>query len=81
MWFKFAVVAVKLSGPKKAAHVFLKRSYNGGAFEVGDAPLAAFCLPLGADSQTPKDRMAPEVSAQERAAAAAARDIQRTTPP
>ena len=61
MWFRFAVVAVKVAGPKKAAHVFLKRSYNGGAFEVSDASLGAFCLPLGADSQTPKDRMAQEV--------------------
>jgi hypothetical protein len=30
-------------------------------FTVSDASLAAFCFPLGAESQTPKDRMAPEV--------------------
>jgi hypothetical protein len=37
---------------------------SGGAFDVGDGPLAAFCLPLGPDAQTPKDRMAPEVGGQ-----------------
>jgi hypothetical protein len=59
---------------KKMSAVFLKRTFNaaatsrgpgadgaGGAFDVADAPLAAFCLPLGPDAQTPKDRMAPEV--------------------
>lgn len=63
MWFRFAVVAVRLTGPKKAAHVFLKCGYNGGDFQVSDASLGAFCLPLGAESQTPKDRMAQEVRA------------------
>jgi hypothetical protein len=67
MWFDFAVAGVR-PGVKKAAHVYLKRSFGGGGgargaspLEAADSSLAAFCFPLGADQQTPRDRMAPEV--------------------
>lgn len=61
MWLKTAVVGIK-PGPKaKGIEVFLHYSANQCPFTITDQSLAAFCFPLGADSQTPKDRMAPEV--------------------
>ena len=63
MWLKFAVCGIRASSKQqKTSTVFLKYAVNSdGGEEVNDASLAAFCLPLGPDSQTPKDRMAEEV--------------------
>jgi hypothetical protein len=60
MWFKLVVVGIK-AGPKPAAEVFCKYSSCERPFNVNDEALAAFCLPLGPESQTLKDRMAHEV--------------------
>jgi hypothetical protein len=60
MWFKLVVVGIK-AGPKPAAEVFCKYSSCERPFHVNDEALAAFCLPLGPESQTLKDRMAHEV--------------------
>lgn len=60
MWFKLVVVGLK-AAPKPAAEVFCKYSSCEHQFHVNDEALAAFCLPLGPESQTLKDRMAHEV--------------------
>jgi hypothetical protein len=63
MWLKFAVCGIRVGAKQqKTSTVFLKYAVNSdGGEEVNDASLAAFCLPLGPESQTPKDRMAEEV--------------------
>jgi hypothetical protein len=65
MWLRSAVATVQAPpGGKKAVSVSLKRAFHAGgagaAFAVADGALAAFCFPLGADAQAPRDRMAPE---------------------
>eukprot|EP00775_Hariotina_reticulata_P011069 gene11069-11225_t len=61
MWLKFVVCGVKLN-PKgsKAAHVFLNFDVNDCKYSISSQSLAAFCLPLGAEAQTPKERMSHE---------------------
>lgn len=61
MWLSFGVVAIKAKAKGNSSEVFLKHTVNDPPFEVNDHSLSAFCFPLGADSQTPKDRMAQEV--------------------
>lgn len=61
MWFKVIVCGIKAELKAKTADVFLKYRVNDCPFHVSDQSLAAFCLPLGPESQQPKDRMAHEV--------------------
>lgn len=62
MWFKFIVIGVKAGEKGKTAQAFLKYKGNESPFHVPDQQLAAFCLPLGPESQSQKERMSHEVS-------------------
>lgn len=61
MWFKFIVVGVKAVEKGRTAAVFLNYRGNESPFHVPDQQLAAFCLPLGPESQSQKERMSHEV--------------------
>lgn len=61
MWLRFGVVGLTVTPKAKHAIVYLKYNVNDAPAEVNDASLSSFCLPLGPESQTPKDRMAEEV--------------------
>jgi hypothetical protein len=61
MWLKFVVVGLRLGPKSKSTETFLSSDINECPFNVSSQSLAAFSFPLGPDSQTPKDRMAPEV--------------------
>jgi len=61
MWLDFSVVALKSTSTGKSSVVFLKHTACEGTVQATDGSIAAFCLPLGPESQTPKDRLAPEV--------------------
>ena len=61
MWLRLVVVGLRLGPKSKTTETFLSSSINECPFNVSNQSLAAFSFPLGPDSQTPKDRMAPEV--------------------